>query len=279
GPMRTIRLRNHSGALLAGAVLSLFAGTLAVGAWTHYTQQKETLASAEQRRTFVPTVRVATVKATGGELTVSLPATTSAFAAANIFARASGYVETRSADIGDRVKAGEQLATIVAPELDHQISQAEATLAQLEAAAKQARANQKLASVTWRRDGPLVKEGWLPRQQGTVDVQTLRANDAAVSVAEDNVVAQQAQLQVLKQQKAYQSVVAPFDGVITQRNIDIGSLVQADAVRSEANVVAQQAQLQVLKQQKAYQSVVAPFDGVITQRNIDIGSLVQADAV
>ena len=93
------------------------------------------MASAEQRRTFVPTVRVATVKATGGELTVSLPATTSAFAAANIFARASGYIATRSVDIGDRVKAGELLATIVAPELDHQISQAEATLAQLEAAA------------------------------------------------------------------------------------------------------------------------------------------------
>ena len=98
----------------------------------------------------MPTVRVATVKATSGELIVSLPATTSAFAAANIFARASGYVETRSVDIGDRVKAGDQLATIVAPELDHQISQAEATLAQLEAAATQARANQKLASVTWR---------------------------------------------------------------------------------------------------------------------------------
>ena len=121
-------IRNKSGVLLVGTVLSLFAGTLAVGAWKHYAQQEDTLASAEQRRTFVPTVRVATVKPTSGELTVSLPATTSAFAAANIFARASGYVATRSVDIGDRVKAGEQLATIVAPELDHPISQAEATL-------------------------------------------------------------------------------------------------------------------------------------------------------
>ena len=128
-------IRNKSGVLLVGAVLSLFAGTLAVGAWKHYTQHEDTLASAEQRRTFVPTVRVATVKPTSGELTVSLPATTSAFAAANIFARASGYVATRSVDIGDRVKAGQLLATIVAPELDHQIAQAEGTLAQLEAAA------------------------------------------------------------------------------------------------------------------------------------------------
>lgn len=222
----------YRGILMGAAVAALVAGTLAVGGWKLYAREEAAAANAEFRRNFVPQVRVATVTAASGELVVSLPATTSAFAAANILARASGYIATRSVDIGDRVKAGDQLATIVAPELDHQISQAEATLSQLEAAANQARANQKLASVTWRRDEPLVKEGWIPRQQGTVDVQTLRANDAAVSVAEANVVAQQAALQVLRQQKAYQSVVAPFDGVITQRNIDIGSLVQADAVNS-----------------------------------------------
>jgi RND family efflux transporter MFP subunit len=259
-------IRNKSGVLLVGTVLTLFAGTLAVGAWKHYTQQEDTLASAEQRRTFVPTVRVAMVKPTSGELTVSLPATTSAFAAANIFARASGYVETRTADIGDRVKVGQLLATIVAPELDHQIAQAEGTLAQLQAALQQAQANQKLASVTWRRDEPLVKEGWLPRQQGTVDVQTLKANDAAVGVAQANVVAQQAQLQVLQQQKAYQRVVAPFDGVITQRNIDIGSLVQADAVNStfmftilQSNVV----RTQVYVPQDAASGVAPGIDAVI----------------
>jgi RND family efflux transporter MFP subunit len=212
------------------AVAALVAGTFAVGGWQLYAREEAASANTEFRQNFVPKVRVAEVKPTSGELVVSLPATTSAFAAANILARASGYIATRSVDIGDHVKAGDQLATIVAPELDHQISQAEATLAQLEAAAKQARANQKLASVTWRRDEPLVKEGWVPKQQGTIDRQTLRANDAAVSVAEANVLAQQAALHVLLQQKAYQSVVAPFDGVITQRNIDIGSLVQADAV-------------------------------------------------
>jgi RND family efflux transporter MFP subunit len=259
-------IRNKSGVLLAGTVLALFAGTLAVGAWKHYTQQEDTLASAEQRRNFVPTVRVTTVKPASGALTVSLPATTSAFAAANIFARASGYVETRTADIGDRVKTGQLLATIVAPELDHQIAQAEGTLAQLQAALQQAQANQKLASVTWRRDQPLVKEGWLPRQQGTVDVQTLKANDAAVAVAQANVVAQQAQLQVLQQQKAYQRVVAPFDGVITQRNIDIGSLVQADAVNStfmftilQSNVV----RTQVYVPQDAASGVAPGIDAVI----------------
>ena len=67
-------------------------------------------------------------------------------------------------------------------------------------------------------------------QQGTIDVQTLKAQEAAVGVAEANAAAQRAQIQVLTQQKAYQRVVAPFDGVITQRNVDVGTLVQADAV-------------------------------------------------
>ena len=187
------------------------------------------IATAEQSRDLVPQVRVAAVRPSPGTETVSLPATTSAFSAANIFARASGYIDKREVDIGDRVKAGQLLAEIVAPELDHQIAQAEATLGQLKAALQQAEANRELAKVTWDRDGPLVKQGWLTAQQGTTDVQTLKAQEAAVSVAQANVVAEEAQLQVLHQQKLYQRVVAPFDGVITQRNIDIGSLVQADA--------------------------------------------------
>ncbi len=256
----------YRGIVLGAAVAALVAGTFAIGGWQLYAREEAASANAEFRRNFVPKVRVAEVTPTSGELVVSLPATTSAFAAANILARASGYIATRSVDIGDRVKAGDQLATIVAPELDHQISQAAATLAQLEAAAKQARANQKLASVTWRRDEPLVKEGWMPKQTRTVDLQTLRANDAAVSVAEANVVAQQAALQVLQQQKAYQSVVAPFDGVITQRNIDIGSLVQADAVNGtfmftilQSNVI----RTQVYVPQDAAVGVTPGIDAVI----------------
>jgi RND family efflux transporter MFP subunit len=160
---------------------------------------------------------------------VKLPATTSAFASANIYARASGYIGKRLVDIGDRVKTGQLLAEIVAPELDHQIAQADATLGQLRWALQQAEANRELAKVTWDRDRPLVDKGWVTAQQGTIDQQTLKAQEAAVSVAQANVAAEEAQLQVLHQQKAYQQVVAPFDGVITQRNIDVGSLVQADA--------------------------------------------------
>src|SRR4029077_14617584 len=134
----------------------------------------------------------------------------------------SGYIAKREVDIGDKVMNGQLLAEIVAPELDHQIAQAQATLGQLRATLQTAEANRELAKVTWDRDGPLVKEGWLTAQQGTTDVQTLKAQEAGVSVAQANVVAEEAQLQVLHQQKLYQHVVAPFDGVITQRNIDIG---------------------------------------------------------
>src|ERR1700726_3342215 len=210
-----------------GLVLVLMT-TLALGAWSHYAQHRQVVATAEQSRDLVPQVRVASVQPGDSTQIVSLPATTSAFSAANVFARASGYVAKREVDIGDRVKAGQLLAEIVAPELDHQIAQAEAPLGQLKAALQQAQANSELAKVTWDRDTRLVSKGWVTAQQGTIDVQTLKAQQAAVAVAEANVVAEEAQLQVLHQQKLYQQVVAPFDAVITQRNIDIGSLVQAD---------------------------------------------------
>ena len=209
-------------------LLALVAG-LATGGWRHYSQQQDAAAAAEQRRDFAPRLRVATVGSSDPDLVVSLPATTSAFATANVFARATGYIDKRNVDIGDRVKAGQLLASIVAPELDHQITQAQATLNQLQAALQQAQANAQLARVTWGRDSKLVKDGWVTAQQGDTDVQTLKAQEAAVNVAQANMAAQNAQLEVLNQQKAYQGVVAPFDGVVTQRNVDVGTLVQADA--------------------------------------------------
>jgi RND family efflux transporter MFP subunit len=191
----------RAGRLISLAVVIGLFGALAFGAWGHYAQYSEVAAAAQARSDLVPSVRVATVQPSGGITAVSLPATTLAFSTANI----------------------------VAPELDQQIAQGEATLGQLKAALQQAQANRDLAKVTWDRDSPLVGKGWVTAQQGTVDVQTLKAQEAAVGVAQANVTAQEAQLGVLHQQKLYQSVVAPFDGVITQRNVDIGTLVQADA--------------------------------------------------
>ena len=214
---------------LALGALVLLCGALGIGFWQHYELHAQVMSAIEQRRDFVPSVRTAPVRASSGTMAVSWPGTTEAFEQANIYARASGYVAHREVDIGSRVKAGQLLVEITAPELDHQIAQAEGTLAQMQATLQQAKANRDLAQVTWDRDSPLVQKGWVTPQQGDTDRLTLQARDAAVAIAEANITAQNAQLRVLHQQKIYQSVVAPFDGVITLRNIDVGSLVQADA--------------------------------------------------
>src|SRR6266404_1588951 len=211
-----------------GALLLLAAG-LAIGVQQHYRQHLEVAAAAEEQRDFVPRVRVAAVQASPDIHKVVLPATTTAFEAANIFARASGYVVQRNVDIGSRVKAGDLLAVISAPELDHQIAQAQATLAQNEATLRQTQANRELAAHNWARDDVLVRQGWATQQQGDTDRLNLAAQTQAADAGAATIKAQQAQIEVLRQQKVYQRVVAPFDGVITQRNIDVGSLVQADA--------------------------------------------------
>ena len=221
------RRRRSRGALLGGGTLLLLLGGLGIGGWRHYQAELAVAATAQQSRTLVPDVRVASVRAADSQITISLPATTLAFEAANVFARTSGYIEKRYIDIGDRVKAGALLADITAPELDHQIAQAKATLAQDQASLQQTQASRDLADVTNGRDSKLVKQGWLTLQQGDNDRLTLAAQRAAVGVAQSNIAAQEAQIRILEQEKAYQRVVAPFDGVITQRNIDNGSLVQS----------------------------------------------------
>ena len=171
------RPRNYRGALLGAGALLLLAGGLGLGAFRHY---QAGLALAADDKPVVPEVRVAAVRASDSKITVSLPATTTAFEAANIFARTSGYVEKRYVDIGDRVKAGALLADITAPELDHQIAQAQATLAQDQATLQQTQASRELAEVTNTRDSNLVQKGWLTLQQGDNDRLTLQAQQAAV---------------------------------------------------------------------------------------------------
>jgi RND family efflux transporter MFP subunit len=211
-----------------GAFLVLF-GAVGYGGWRHYQLHTEVLATAEQTRDFVPAVLTAPVRASPATASVFWPGSTLAFNLADIFARASGYIVARNVDIGSRVKKGDVLVEISAPEIQHQIAQAEATLAQNQAALVQSQANRDLANVTWGRDKTLVQQGWVTLQQGDTDRLTLAADQAAVGVAEANIKAQQAQVKVLSQQQVYQTVVAPFDGHITQRNVDVGTLVQADA--------------------------------------------------
>ena len=128
--------------LLGFGVLLVLLGGLAIGVWQHYTLHVEVMAAAEQHRDFVPIVRVAAVRESPRAISVTLPATTEAFETADIFARASGYVAKRNVDIGSRVKDGDVLAVITAPELDHQIAQAEASLGQAKASRRQQRTRQ-----------------------------------------------------------------------------------------------------------------------------------------
>jgi RND family efflux transporter MFP subunit len=223
------RRRRWSARLFALGGFLLLVGGLSLGASGQYSQQQQVMATAEQERDFVPSVRVATIGASPGTISVILPGTTAAFAAANIYARATGYIAKRNVDIGDRVTTGDLLAQLAVPELDDQISQNEATLNQLKSTLDQAEASRRLAELTWGRDEPLVKKGWVTPQQGDVDLQTLKAREAAVAVAQHNVTAQESLVKQLHQNRDYASVVAPFDGVITQRNVDLGSLVQGNA--------------------------------------------------
>src|SRR6201993_4639152 len=181
--------RGWGGRLFAVGGFLLLAGGLSLGVWGKISQQQQDTATAAQARDFVPSVRVATVEASPATFSVTLPGTTAAFAAANIFARATGYIAKRNVDIGDHVKAGDVLAQLAVPELDDQISQNEATLNQLKSALTQAEASQRLRQVTWDRDAPLVEKGWVTRQQGDVDLQNLKAQEAAVAAAKPQDVA------------------------------------------------------------------------------------------
>ena len=220
---------SRAGRLFGFAVLVVLLVALSYGAWRNYAQNRQVMETAQKSRDLVPSLRVAKVKASDPIIDVTLPATTLAFTMANIYARVSGYISKRNVDIGDRVKTGDLLVEISAPEIDHQLAQAEATLAQNKAAVAQILANRELARVTAEREDPLVRKGFESKLQGDTNRLNLQAQEAQVAVAKANVAAQEAQVKVARQQKKYLSVLAPFDGVVTKRNVDIGDLVQGDA--------------------------------------------------
>lgn len=220
---------SRAGRLFGFAVLVVLLVGLSYGAWRNYAQDQQVMETAQKSRDLVPSLRVAKVKASDPIIDVTLPATTLAFTMANIYARVSGYISKRNVDIGDRVKTGDLLVEISAPEIDHQLAQAEATLAQNKAAVAQILANKELARVTAEREGPLVRKGFESKLQGDTNRLNLQAQEAQVAVAKANVAAQEAQVKVARQQKKYLSVLAPFDGVVTKRNVNIGDLVQGDA--------------------------------------------------
>jgi RND family efflux transporter MFP subunit len=222
--------RGGSGRRLLGlGVFLLFTAALALGVWRHYEQHRQVIDTAEQQANFVPSVRVEAVAQRFGRLHVTLPGTTLAFEAANIYARASGYVLQRYVDIGDHVTAGQLLAEITAPEVEAQIAQYQNSLQQAQATVRQNEAQRASTDVTSKRISVLAKDSWATQELADTDRYNFQAQQHATTAAEYNAAATEQQLKYYNQQKIYQQVVAPFDGVITQRNIDVGSLITADA--------------------------------------------------
>jgi membrane fusion protein (multidrug efflux system) len=180
------------------------------------------------------TVRLVQPEHGAPEDSLVLPGNINANYVATLFARATGYVTTWNSDIGAHVSKGQILAVIAAPDLDQQLEEAKAQLFQLNAAVQQAQANADLGKVTDQRTSKLVSQGWSSQAQGDTDRLTSAARDAALAVAKANVLAQQAAVNRLTELAAFEQVKAPFDGVVTARNVDIGNLVTANGASGAA---------------------------------------------
>jgi len=189
--------------LLAAVVLAVWGVVSRVGA--RRALADETAASATA---VVSTVRPA--HGSGAEM-LTLPGNVKAFYEAPIYARTSGYVKSWRANIGMHVHRGELLAEIDAPELDQQLRQTEADLGV-------ATANYELAKTTNERWKGLVGTGAVSRQEADQKAADAAAQRAAVASASAN-------LERLRELAAFKRVVAPFDGIVTQRNTDIGMLI------------------------------------------------------
>jgi membrane fusion protein, multidrug efflux system len=182
----------------------------------------------------VPTVRLVQAEPGPLEQPLLLPGNVSAFNSSSLFARASGYVTAWHSDIGARVKKGDVLVTISAPDLDQQLEEAKAQLVQLQAAVEQARANADLGQVTNGRTARLVAQGWSTLEQGDTDRLTATSRDAALAVAKANVTAQEAAVHRLHELIGFEEIKAPFDGVVTARNVNVGDLLNAGGTSGRA---------------------------------------------
>jgi RND family efflux transporter MFP subunit len=185
--------------IAAEGVVSRARSTQAVAQWTN--QQA------------IPTVALANLRRDAVQQTLTLPGSIQPYNKAALFARVNGYLKSWNKDIGAPVKAGEVLATIDAPDLDQQLAQAKATLAS-------AKANYDIAAITASRNDTLVKRQVVAQQLAD---QT-NADAAAKKAVMD---AEAANLRQLEAMQSFKQIVAPFDGVVTARNTDIGALITA----------------------------------------------------
>jgi len=178
---------------------------------------------AEERS--VPVVAVSTPSVQQSMGLLDLPGRLDAYYQAALFARVSGYVASRKADIGTRVKTGDVLAAIDAPDLDQQLFQAQSDL-------NNAQANAALADVTNQRYQALLPNNYVTHQAADEKASDVTAKTALVKSAQANV-------DRLKALSVFKRIVAPFDGIVTVRNTDVGNLINTgSATGSEMFVVA-----------------------------------------
>ena len=221
----------------------LLAVLIVVGFFVGYLprQRREAVLAAESKESGItlPVVNVSNVTRSEANSQLILPGNIQAVTEAPILARATGYIRKRYVDIGDRVKAGQVVAEVEAPELDQQILQATAAIDQVkssvqqaEAAIQQGRANENLTRLTAGRMSNLLTRGVVSKQDNdTAQAQyaaqqaNVQALQQAAAAMRSSVAAAEANLARLNQMKTYQKVRAPFDGVITLRNVDSGALV------------------------------------------------------
>lgn len=176
-------------------------------------------------RLAVPTVTVSTPAVQPNSGILELPGRLDAYTRAALFARVSGYVSSWKADIGTQVKAGDVLAEIEAPDLDQQLLQAQSDLANAEA-------NAALAHVTNQRYQALLPNSDVTHQAADEKAADLTAKQALVKSAQANV-------DRLKALSQYKQIVAPFDGIVTVRNTDVGALINSGSTSgSELFVVS-----------------------------------------
>jgi RND family efflux transporter MFP subunit len=157
----------------------------------------------------------------------SLPGSTQAIEDSIIYARVSGYLSKRYVDIGQKVKAGQLLAEIQSPELDQQLNQARANLQQAQKQLDLQKANLQLAQTTMERYKGADKEQAVAKLIVDQTVAAYSIAQASVAAAEATVASNEANVKQYEAMTAFDRVLAPFDGVITQRNVDVGALITA----------------------------------------------------
>ncbi len=218
---------------LALAVVSVaVAAVLGYGMWSRVRASKKL--GAETSQLAVTTVSVITPKKSTPAQEIILPGNVQPFISSPIYARTNGYLKNWYADIGAHVKQGQLLAVIDAPEVDQQLAQSLSNV-------NTAKANLALAEITKNRYEGLIKTNAVAQQDVDNAVGSYKANQAIVEADEANV----KQLQALQ---GFERVYAPFDGVVTARNTDIGDLIDSGSsggVKTDLFHIAQPGVLRV----------------------------------